>query len=230
MTARAAFWRGVLDETPLLIGVAPFGLVYGVLALASGLSPWQAFALSFILFGGASQIVFAQLWAALAPVFVLAGSVFVLNLRHVLYSAAMAPYFRALPLRWRIVLAYFLTDEAFAISISKLQSQHDMPYKRYYFLGTGLTLWSGWQLSTLGGIWLGDLIPPALNLGFAIPLTFIALVVPVLRGHAELAAAAVAGGVALLGQSLPWNTWIILAAICGIIAGWAVDKTQRGRV
>lgn len=230
MTARAAFWRGVLDEAPLLIGVAPFGLVYGVLALASGLSLWQAFALSFILFGGASQIVFAQLWAALAPVFVLAGSVFVLNLRHVLYSAAMAPYFRALPLRWRIVLAYFLTDEAFAISISKFQSQPDMPHKRYYFLGTGLTLWSGWQLSTLGGIWLGDLIPPALNLGFAIPLTFIALVVPVLRGHAELASAVVAGGVALLGQSLPWNTWIILAAICGIIAGWAVDKTQRGRV
>lgn len=229
MTPRSAFLRGVLDEAPLLIGVAPFGLVYGVLALASGLSPWQAFALSFILFGGASQIVFAQLWAALAPVFVLAGSVFVLNLRHVLYSAAMAPYFRTLPLRWRLVLAYFLTDEAFAISISKFQANPDMPHKRYYFLGTGVTLWSGWQISTLGGVLLGDLIPSALNLGFAIPLTFIALVLPALRGRAELAAAAIAGLVALMGQNLPWNTWIILAALCGIVAGWMVDKLHRRR-
>ena len=95
----AEFWLGVRHELPLQLGVIPFGLVFGILGLASGLTSLQTILLSSILFGGASQVVFAQLWAAGVPPLVVGGSVGVVNLRHVLYSASMAQYLRHLPLR-----------------------------------------------------------------------------------------------------------------------------------
>ena len=106
------FWAGVRAELPLQLGVAPFGLVFGVLGLASGLSAWETILMSSIVFGGASQVVFAQLWGGGVPAPVVGASVSVINLRHVLYSASVAPYLRSLPLRWRVPLAYLLTDEA----------------------------------------------------------------------------------------------------------------------
>ena len=102
----AEFWLGVRHELPLQLGVVPFGLVFGILGLASGLTSLQTILLSSILFGGASQVVFAQLWAAGTPPLVVGGSVGVVNLRHVLYSASMAQYLGHLPLRWRILLCY----------------------------------------------------------------------------------------------------------------------------
>ena len=121
LSARNEFWAGVREEVPLIFGVAPFGLVFGVLGIESGLSPWQTILMSSILFGGASQIVFAQLWAAGVPALIVGGSVCVINLRHVLYSASIAAYLRHLPLRWRILLGYLLTDEA-SVSYTHLRA------------------------------------------------------------------------------------------------------------
>jgi len=110
------FWRGVRDQLPLQFGVAPFGLVFGFLGIASGLSEWQTILMSAIVFGGASQVVFAQLWMSGAAPWVVGGSVAVINARHILYSVSVAPYLSTLPLRWRIVLGYLLTDEVDASS------------------------------------------------------------------------------------------------------------------
>ena len=133
------FWTGVRQELPLQLGVAPFGLVFGVLGMASGLSALQTILLSSILFGGASQVVFAQLWGAGVPAPVVGASVSVVNLRHALYSASIAPYLRSLPLRWRVPLAYLLTDEAYAVTIHRLKTQPASPFQHYHLLGTGLT-------------------------------------------------------------------------------------------
>ena len=116
--------------------VAPFGLVFGVLGMASGLSALQTIMLSSILFGGASQVVFAQLWGAGVPAPVVGASVSVVNLRHALYSASIAPYLRSLPLRWRVPLAYLLTDEAYAVTIHRLKTQPASPFQHYHLLGT----------------------------------------------------------------------------------------------
>ena len=121
-SANSEFWTGVRDELPLQLGVVPFGLVFGVLGIASGLTPLQTILMSSILFGGASQVVFAQLWATGAPPVFVSASVSVINLRHVLYSASVAPYLRQLPLGWRVALAYLLTDEAYAVSIKRFLS------------------------------------------------------------------------------------------------------------
>ena len=153
------FWSGVRAELPLQLGVAPFGLVFGVLGLASGLTPLQTILLSSILFGGASQVVFAQLWGAGVPAPVVGASVSVVNLRHVLYSASIATYLRALPLRWRIPLAYLLTDEAYAVTINRLRNEPASPFQHYHLLGTGLTLWVCWQITTVTGVVFGATIP-----------------------------------------------------------------------
>lgn len=224
---RQEFWSGVRAELPLQLGVAPFGLVFGVLGIASGLSAWQTILLSSILFGGASQVVFVQLWGGGAPVPVVGASVSVINLRHVLYSASIAPYLRSLPMRWRIPLAYLLTDEAYAVTIDRLRNGTPSPFQHYHLLGTGTTLWICWQITTATGVVFGATIPDSWSLGFAIPLTFIAIVAPAIRRRADLAACVTAGVLAIAGQPLPWKSWIILAGIGGILAGWMVHRHDK---
>ena len=226
--ATSEFWLGVRHELPLQLGVIPFGLVFGILGLASGLTGLQTILLSSILFGGASQVVFAQLWAAGVPPLVVTGSVGVVNLRHVLYSASMAQYLRHLPLRWRILLGYLLTDEAYAVSIKRFHDGPHSPYQHYHLLGSGVTLWVAWQASTIAGVIAGTTIPDSWSLSFAIPLTFIAVVAPSIRRRADLVACVVAATLSLICQPLPWNSWIMIAACGGVAAGWLTHHhTQR---
>jgi len=222
LSPRVEFWRGVIAELPLILGVAPFGLVFGVIGIAAGLAPIEIILMSSILFGGASQVVFAQLWGGGVPASIVGGSVCVVNLRHILYSASMAAYLRHLPLRWRIVLAYLLTDEAYAVAIHRFTNQPPGPHQHYFLLGSGLLLWVSWQITTIIGVYVGEIIPLSWSLSFAIPLTFIAIVAPILKTRADLAAATTAGGLAIIAQPLPWKSWLILAAIGGIVVGGLV--------
>ncbi|MDA9133258.1 AzlC family ABC transporter permease [Alphaproteobacteria bacterium] len=227
LSAKSEFWSGVRDEVPLIFGVAPFGLVFGVLGIESGLTPLQTIMLSSILFGGASQIVFVQLWAAGVPALIVGGSVCVINVRHVLYSASVAAYLRPLPLRWRILLGYLLTDEAYAISIKRFRHEPPGPNQHFHLLGSGMLLWTSWQFATIFGVLVGGTIPESWSLSFAIPLTFIAVVAPILKTHADLAAVITAASISIIGQPLPWNSWLIIAAIGGILAGWLVSRLNR---
>ncbi|MFL2845431.1 MAG: AzlC family ABC transporter permease [Candidatus Puniceispirillaceae bacterium] len=230
-SAKEEFWQGVRDEVPLMFGVIPFGLVFGVLGIESGLTPLQTILLSSILFGGASQVVFAQLWAAGVPAFIVGSSVCVINIRHVLYSASVASYLRHLPLRWRILLGYLLTDEAYAVSIRRFTNGRAGRFQHFHLLGSGALLWIGWQASTIAGVVVGETIPESWSLSFAIPLTFIAVVAPIMRTRAEITSAITAGSLAIIGQPLPWNSWLVIAALGGIVAGWMVEHlngTKRG--
>jgi 4-azaleucine resistance transporter AzlC len=208
---------------PLLLGVAPFGMIYGVLALSAGILPQPAQGMSAIVFAGSSQFITTQLVAAGAPGLIIILSIAIVNLRHALYSASVAPYIKHLSPGWKAVLTYLLTDEAYAVAITHYNKPGGSPDKHFYFLGAGLALWSTWQLSTFAGIFLGTVIPPEWSLEFTLALTFIALVVPNLKDQAGWAAALTAGIVALLGLGLPYKLWIILAALAGIVAGLLVE-------
>lgn len=225
-SAAQEFWAGVRALAPLLVGVAPFGMIYGVLALANGLTPTAALAMSSILFAGSAQFLFCQLVGVGAPATVIVAEVGLLNLRHALYSAALAPRLSHLPRRWKLLLAYLLTDEAFAaISQREADGQQSSPYRHWFYLGAGLALWGGWQLSTAVGVLLGARLPSDWPLDFALPLTFIAIVVPLIRSRAMLLAAVVAGCVALLTAGLPFKLGLLAAALAGMAAGWwVVDK------
>ena len=231
-SAKQEFWQGVRDESPLMFGVIPFGLVFGVLGIESGLTPLQTILLSSILFGGASQVVFAQLWAAGVPAFVVGSSVCIINIRHLLYSASVAAYLRHLPLCWRVLLSYLLTDEAYAVSIRRFTNGRAGRFQHFHLFGSGALLWMGWQVSTIAGVVVGETIPETWSLSFAIPLTFIAVIAPIMRTRAEIATAITAGSLAIIGQPLPWNSWLVFAALGGVATGWMVEhlnSTKRDK-
>jgi 4-azaleucine resistance transporter AzlC len=222
------FMAGLKAELPILLGVIPFGMIYGVLALQANIPNGTAQAMSAVVFAGSSQFLAVQLIHASAPALVIVMSIFIINLRHALYSASLAPYLGRLPLRWRALLAYLLTDEAFVVTITHYQSAEIIPYAQWFFLGAGLTLWSGWQLSTAAGIFLGAQIPAGWSLDFTLALTFIALLVPSIKDRAAAAAALSAGTVAVLGYNLPFKLGLVAAALVGISIGlWVEARWPR---
>jgi 4-azaleucine resistance transporter AzlC len=228
--ARNNFWEGVRAEIPLLIGGFPFGMIYGALAINAGLSISAAQLMSSIVFAGSAQFITTQLLHEGAPLLVIVLTIAVVNLRHMLYSASLAPYLKNLSLRWKILLSYLLTDEAYAPSIIKYEKDGLTPFSHWFVLGAGFALWFEWQLSTALGIFLGATIPDDWPLDFALPLTFIAMVVPVLKNRPMAAAALSAGIVALLAYHLPFQLGLILAALTGILVGTILEgrKSPRG--
>ena len=218
------FWEGARAEIPLLIGVIPFGLIYGALAVNAGLSNAEAQLMSSIVFAGSAQFITAQLVHEAAPGLVIVLTIAIVNLRHMLYSASMAPYIASLPTRWKAVLSYLLTDEAYAPTILHYEKHGVTPYTHWFWLGAGCALWAFWQTSTAVGIFLGAAIPESWSLDFALPLTFIAMLVPVLRGRPAIAAALSAGVVALLAFSLPYKLGLIVAALVGILVGTLLER------
>jgi 4-azaleucine resistance transporter AzlC len=219
-TPRSEFFAGLRGEAPILLGVLPFGMVYGAATIPAGLDPATAQAMSAIVFAGSAQFVITQMLEDAAPLLVIFATACLLNLRHILYSASVAPHVRHLPQGWRWLLSYLLTDEAYAVTIAHYTDETvPLRYKHWYFLGAGLALWSTWQLSTLAGLLLGAAVPPSWSLDFAIPLTFIALVVPALRDAASGIAALTAGVLVLLLAVLPLNLGLLVAALAGMLAG-----------
>ena len=221
---RSEFLAGVRAQAPLLLGVTPFGMAYGAYAVKSGLSSGLAQAMSAIIFGGASQLVASRLIAQSVPGAVIVLTVLLVNLRHMLYSAALAPHVEHLERRWRWLLAYLLTDEAYATAITRYRRGDAAAYGHWFFLGTGLALWTAWQISTAIGVFVGAAVPDSWSLDFALPLTFIALLVPALTGRPAIVAAAVAGCVAVLGYHWPYGTGLLSAAVAGMLAGMVADR------
>ena len=231
MTPRAAFALGLRAVLPILVGVAPFGVIYGVVALQSGIPAPAAMAMSSIVFAGSAQFLLAQLVGAGAPFLLTAGAVGLVNLRHALYSASVAPILAHLPRRWKILLAYLLTDEAYAAAIPHLMAARPGSSQavsaHWILFGSGIGLWAGWQLATLAGVLIGAQMPSDLGLDFALPLTFIAIVVPMLQSRALLLAALTAGAVAVALVALPYKTGLFIAALAGLVAGALMPRVSK---
>lgn len=231
-TPRNEFLGGIQAELPILVGVIPFGMIYGALARGAGMSPGAAQAMSAIVFAGSSQFIMAQLWGQATPIIVILVTVLVVNLRHGLYSASIAPYVKHLSTAWKWLLSYLLTDEAYAVAIIRYKQVEESGGKQaiqtgkqhWYFLGAGLALWSTWQISTAAGILLGAVIPESLSLDFTLTLTFIALVMPTLKHKPEIVAALVGGMVAVIGAAWPLKLGLLCGALAGILAGLWSDK------
>jgi len=237
---RGELTSGVKAVLPILLGVIPCGMIYGVVAMATGLPARAAQAMSAIVFAGSAQFVAVQLLGAGTPAAIVLLTTFVINLRHVLYSASLAPYLFPLRRPWKWLLAFLLTDEAYALSIAHYrhrdpaappQSAVSPPRAaplssnaHWHVLGVSLTLWIAWQVSTAAGIYLSAQIPPGWSLDFTLALTLIALVVPGLRDASGIAAAVTAGGIAVVAAGLPFRLGLMIAAVTGIAAGLIVER------
>lgn len=222
-TSKSQFWAGVRAEFPLLVGVFPFGMIYGILALDAGLEQAASQAMSSIIFAGSSQFITTQLVAKHTPGVIIILTIIIVNLRHLLYSASLAPYLQSLPTRWKLFLSYLLTDEAYAASILHYKRTGGTPTSHWFLFGAGISLWTTWQISTAVGVFLGRTIPGDWPLDFALPLTFIAIVVPMLTNRAHLGAALTAGVIALAVYQLPYQVGLMLAAMAGITVGFVLE-------
>lgn len=222
---RRELLEGTQALLPSLPGVAVFALIIGIAAATGGVSAWAAGVMALLVFAGTSQLVALQMLAAQAPVPVI--SVPVINLRFLMYSLSMALHFGALPLRWKALMAYVLTDQVYAFSALRFNSRPDAPFKHWYTLGAGLTLGVPWVIATVAGYLLGSGIPASWSLDFCLSLTFIGLLGPAIADRATLAASATAGTVAVAAVALPMRLGLIVAALAGIVAGVGVERWRR---
>lgn len=207
-------------------GVIPFGLVTGVMAVEQGFSPGATLGMSLLFFAGSAQMAALQLLRSDAVALVILLTALVINLRFVMYSASLAPYLHHLPRRWKWPLAYMLSDQAYALSIMRLSSGGDPVLGYWFYAGSALSMWLSWQLSVMAGVFIGAGIPASWSLEFAIPLSFLGLLVPAIRNCASLAAACVGGVVAVLAIGLPYNLGLLLASFCGICTGLFVGRSR----
>ncbi len=226
-TARTQFFTGVRDLLPILLGVLPFGLIYGVAAVNAHIPPVLAFLMSPIVFSGSAQFAATQLIANGALVSVVIFTIYIVNLRHVMYSATISPHFKSLPMRWKMFLSYLLTDEAFAMTITRFNAEPQMPHKNWYFFGAGASLWITWQIATAVGVFAGGQIPASWSLDFSGALTFLALSVPAIRDRSTAVAAIVGGVSAVMLRGMPYQLGLVTAALLGIAAGYGVDRWTR---
>lgn len=226
------FRAGALATLPLEIGAVPFAIIFGALAVNSGLSGWATAAMSALVFAGASQFVAVGMLAGGAGLAMIVLTTFIVNLRHALYSATLAPHMRHLPQRWLAPLGFWLTDESFVIVIDRYHQPDRAPFKHWYFLGSAAFMYINWQVWTWVGILAGRSIPnpQAWGLEIALPITFIGMLVPSLRRRSLLLSALAAGAGALAFAGLPNNLGLMAAALLGVRVGVLAapyDRTEQ---
>ena len=218
------FLKGIIDVSPLMIPVVPFGLIFGVLSIEIGFTPLETMGMSIIIFGGASQIILLQLFSGGASSLVIISSVGAVNSRHLLYGAVVSEHLSELKLIWKIIISYFLVDQAFARSNEYFKKNNDKN-KYFHLVGGGITCWVIWQTTTFLGIVLGSFIPEKLGLSFAVPLTFLALLVNDFRKFINVIVIIVSGLVATFGFNfIPYKAYAIVAGLTALFAAAILTK------
>jgi 4-azaleucine resistance transporter AzlC len=230
-TALIAAFSGLRDTIPLIVGTTPFAVIFGTVAVSAGLPPEMVFALSAIVFAGSAQFISVGLISGGAALPVIWLTTWVVNLRHALYSATMQPVTRTWPLPWRIVGAFWLTDECFAVLDRRLRACGEKDALPYY-LGSAIPFYVNWIAWSLAGVYLGSRIPGVATLGldFAMIATFTAMIAPQLKALTPVAVAATAGSVAWAAHGLPYKLGLMLAALAGVAVGVLLDWRCRRRL
>lgn len=231
-TPRAAFWQGARDAAPFVLVVVPFAMVFGVIATEAGLNVAEVMGFSALVIAGASQFAAVQLMTENAPTLVVVMTALAVNLRMAMYSAALAPHLGRLPLWKRALAAYINVDQTYAMSVARYETEPDMrlPEKAAYYFGLAAPVVPLWIAMTLVGALLGRGLPEWLALDFAMPITFLAVLAPMLRTLAHVAAALTSVVLALALAWVPYNGGLFLAALAAMAVGAAVEvRMERGR-
>ncbi|MDR1040796.1 MAG: AzlC family ABC transporter permease [Deltaproteobacteria bacterium] len=229
----AGFWKafkadylaGFTAGAPILMGLVPFGLIFGATARNAGLSWIQAQAMSLGIFAGSAQLVFLNLWNEGVNAFALLLTVLCVNLRLVIYSSSLAPFFGPPATRAAgLARGYFLTDESYAISMAAFLKEGFARNPAWFFLGAAGPTWSGWQLMTASGYLAGTFLPESVPFAMAIPMVFLALLISVMKssrqGHLAKATAGLAAGLGVvIFREAPHNMGLVLAILTGVAAG-----------
>lgn len=222
---KAEFWAGFRATIPLIVGAIPFGIIFGALAVTRGISPAGASAMSALVFAGSAQFIAVGLVASGTSTAIIILTTFVVNLRHTLYSASLAPHMKHLPHRWLLPLGFWLTDESYVIVINRYLAADASPYKHWFFFGSALSMYLNWQLCTYIGVRAGQALhdPGRWGLDFAMSVTFLGMLIPMLRNRATIICVVVAGVSSILFYGLPNKLGLIVAALLAVALGVVVE-------
>jgi len=230
MPARDEFLAGARLSFGATLSFLPFGVVCGVAAIQAGMTEAAAVAMPALVFGGSSQVVVNQLLLAKAPLWVVIASGLIVNLRFMIYSAALARHARGAPLKERILFAAFIVDHTYALTEQRSRDKPGNPHLLAFYFGCSVVTWSAWLLFNALGIFAGLAIPPSWQLEFTVPLAFVSLMAPLLRDRGMWAAAVTGGIAGLVLANLPLKLGLIAACAVGVAIAMGVDRWSRGRV
>lgn len=227
---KSTFWRGFRDGSPFILGIAPFGLVFGVLATEAGLNLLEVMGMCVLVIAGAAQFAALAQMQDNAPVILVVAAALTVNLRIAMYSASIAPHLTDAPFWQRAIAAYILVDNAYAVGISEFEKNPKltMQQKMVYYFGCAVPVWIIWYSSTFVGAFLGHSIPPEFALDFAVPIAFLAIVAPMLKSLAHIGAALTSIIVALSLSFLPYSIGLFVAAAAAMIVGAEIER-RMGR-
>jgi predicted branched-subunit amino acid permease len=206
-------------------GIAAWGLVTGMAMAKSGLTIWQALGMTFLVFGGSAQLASLPLIAANVPIWVVFVTALVVNLRFVIFSAAVGPHFAHLPWHKRVWYGYLNADITMGFFPQRFPANtlNQPEGKVGFFTGIGYPNWVAWQAGSVAGILLASQIPPSWGVGFAGTLALLTILIPLIVNAAALAGVVVAGIVAVLAADLPYRLGLLVAVIAGMIASMLID-------
>jgi predicted branched-subunit amino acid permease len=223
-----SFGLGVLRVSPLMLGVIPFGMICGANAVEAGLTPVEAVLMSVVVFAGASQLAVTQLMASDASWWVILLTGTVINMRMLMYSASLSRYLGHESAVAKVGVAYLLTDQAWATSLNEYHRDREgMLHQCMFYLGVAGLMWLSFLISTGIGAFLGSVVPRDWDLGFSVPLTFLALLMNALREPRYRRSALIAGTIATLMHILPFNLGMLLGAAAGIAGGHLLSVERR---
>ncbi len=225
-TRASEFRAGFKATFPLMIGAIPFAIIFGALAVTSGLSVWAAAGMSLFVFAGSAQFIGVTMFASGAALPIIVLTTFVVNLRHALYSATLAPFMKHLPQSWLLPLGFTLTDETFVVVAEHYQNDKPSQFKHWYHFGSALPMYVNWNFWTVVGIIAGSTIPDPTRFGldFALSVTFIGMVVPMMKNRPVVGSVVVAGVVSVLLAGMPNRIGLLIAAIFGVIVGVVLES------
>ncbi len=223
------FFFGVRDTIPLIIAAMPFGLVFGALAQSNGLSIAATVGMSAFVFAGSSQFIAATLIGSAAAIPVILLTVFIVNLRHMLYSASLMPHVGRIPQRLRLIMSFWLTDETFATVSNRLLHDSNSKNLPSYYLGSAIAMYGNWQICTWIGIFMEKKIPDLTGWGLdiAMVVAFIGIVVPVLKSRAQWACAMTAFFSTLVTHSWPNQSGLLFSSLLAIWVGVLLSRRNR---
>jgi predicted branched-subunit amino acid permease len=215
--------EGIRVFLPLSVGLIPWAMVTGIAMIGAGLTPVQAMGMNVIVFAGTAQLGTLPLIAMGAPLWLIFVTALVLNLRFVIFSAALSPGFRGVsaPLRW--FSGYLLTDGVFAVCLNKMLDVEDRSWRLGYYLAPSVLTWVLWQAFALFGVLAAESIPKHWSLEFMASIALMVLLAPMIKLRPMLVAAATGGVVAVLANGLPLRLGVIVAIVAGIAAGFAAE-------
>lgn len=225
---RQSLIQGAKDSFPLVLAAMPFGIVFGALGQAQGLSDWVVMAISLFVFAGASQFIAVTLLASGAVLPVIIATVFVVNVRHSLYAVSLIPFVRHFSVKTRFFMGFTLTDETFAVVYNQASKRVGQTGLHYYYFGSAGLMYLNWQFCTWIGIATGNQFPQLTEFGLdvAMVVAFIGIVVPHLKMPSHWLCALTAGFGGVLTYDWPHQTGLLFSSLSAIIVGVLAEKYQ----